>query len=184
VVTTQDGPDLLPANLDLAGAETVLLNAIGKETVLREVIGRFRGQYDWILLDAPPSLGILTINILAASDALCVPMQCEYYALEGLSQLIKTVELVRRRIHPPLTIATVVLTMHDPRSRLTAEVEAEVRKFFGDKVAETRIPRNVRLSEAPGHGKSAVALFPQSKGAEAYAEFAQEVVALAASGAR
>ena len=171
---------ILPATLDLAGAEPVLLNAVGKEMILREALEHIRKDYEWIVLDAPPSLGLLTINILAAADAVLVPMQCEFYALEGLSQLVRTLELVRKRINPSVHIAKVLLTMFDPRSRLTQQVTEEVREFFGKKVAETVIPRNIRLSEAPSFGEAAVERFPTSKGAGAYMEFVEEVLATCA----
>ncbi len=167
--------DVIPSTLDLAGAEPVLMNAVGKETILREALQPVRDQYDWILVDGPPSLGLLTINILSAADAVLVPMQCEFYALEGLSQLMKTIDVVRKRINPSLTVAKVLLTMHDPRSKLTQQVADEVRAFFGDKVSPIAIPRNVRLSEAPGFGEAAVRLYPSSKGAEAYRSLAEEV---------
>lgn len=169
--------DLLPATLDLAGAEPILLNAVGKETILREALEPIRAKYDWIIIDAPPSLGLLTINILSAADALLVPMQCEFYALEGLSQLLRTVEVVKRRINPSLHVSKVVLTMYDPRNRLTQQVSDEVREYFGDKVSEVAIPRNVRLSEAPGFGEPAIGRYPTSKGAEAYRRLVDEVLA-------
>lgn len=176
IYPVQDNLDLIPATLDLAGAEAVLLNAVGKELILRDALDLVREQYDWIILDAPPSLGLLTINILAACDSVVVPMQCEFYALEGLSQLIKTVDVVRRRINPSLEIATVLLTMYDPRNRLTGQVADEVRAYFGDKVAKTLIPRNIRLSESPSFGEAAVVRFPSSKGAGAYLDFVDEVL--------
>lgn len=171
---------ILPATLDLAGAEPLLLNAVGKELILRDVVETIKVDYDWILLDAPPSLGLLTINILAASDAVLVPMQCEFYALEGLSQLIRSVELVKRRINPNLHIAKVVLTMYDPRNRLTQQVEEEVKSFFKEKVSTVVIPRNVRLSESPGFGEAAVSRYPSSKGASAYMNLVDEVIATCA----
>ena len=167
--------DLLPATLDLAGAEPILLNAVGKELILRDALSPVVGNYDWIILDAPPSLGLLTINILSAADAVLVPMQCEFYALEGLSQLLKTIDIVKRRITPKIHVAKVLLTMYDPRNRLTQQVTDEVRSYFGDKVARTVIPRNVRLSESPSFGEAAVQRFPTSKGAEAYMAFIEEV---------
>lgn len=176
VVTVRENLDLLPATLDLAGVEAVLLNAVGKELILRDALEPVRERYDWILLDAPPSLGILTINILAAADEVLVPMQCEFYALEGLSQLLKTVEVVKRRINPSLKVAQVLLTMYDARNRLTAQVEREVKDYFGDKVASTVIPRNIRLSESPSFGEAAVSRFPSSKGAGAYLQFVDEVL--------
>ncbi|MDR3690172.1 MAG: AAA family ATPase [Fimbriimonas sp.] len=168
---------LVPATLDLAGAEPILLNAVGKELILRDALEPVRNDYDWILFDAPPSLGLLTINILSAADGVLVPMQCEFYALEGLSQLLKTIDIVKRRINPRLHVAKVLLTMFDSRNRLTFQVTQEVRDYFGDKVAKTAIPRNVRLSEAPSFGAAAVTCFPTSRGAEAYLEFVKEVVA-------
>lgn len=169
------GLEVLPSNLDLAGAEPALLGKVGREMVLREALEPLVERYDWVFLDAPPSLGILTINALAAAGGALIPMQCEYYALEGLSQLLKTIELIQKRINPELKIASVLLTMYDPRNRLSQQVAEEVRKFFGEKVAKTEIPRNVRLSEAPGFGQPAVLLYPDAKGSVAYREFAEEV---------
>ena len=176
--TMKVGPniDLVPATLDLAGAEPVLMNAVGKELILRDALEPVRKKYDWIILDAPPSLGLLTINVLAAAEEVLVPMQCEFYALEGLSQLLKTIDVVRRRINPSLTVARVLLTMYDPRSRLTMQVQQEIGDYFGEKVARAVIPRNVRLSESPGFGQAAVTKFPESKGANAYMEFVDEVI--------
>lgn len=174
--TIGDNLDAIPATLDLAGAEAILLNAVGKELILRDAIEPIREEYEWIVIDAPPSLGLLTINILAAVERILVPMQCEFYALEGLSQLLKTVDVVRRRINPSLQIGKVILTMHDPRSRLTQQVAQEVEEYFGDKVSGVVIPRNVRLSEAPSFGEPAVTLFPTSKGASAYQNFVDEVL--------
>jgi len=168
--------DIIPATLDLAGAEPILLNAVGKELILRDALEPIADRYDWIILDAPPSLGLLTINILALADGVLVPMQCEFYALEGLSQLLKTVEVVKRRINPKLKVAKVLLTMFDPRNRLTQQVTQEVRDYFGEKVSGTVIPRNVRLSEAPSFGEPAVHRFPTSRGAGAYVEFVDEVL--------
>jgi chromosome partitioning protein len=179
VVRIDESLDVVPATLDLAGAEPLLLNAVGKELILRDVIAPVRDAYAWIVLDAPPSLGLLTINVLGAADAALVPMQCEYYALEGLSQLVKTIDLVRRRINPGLEIAKVLLTMHDPRNRLTQQVGDEVRAYFREKVARAVIPRNVRLSEAPSFGEPAVVRYPSSKGALAYMELVDEVIACA-----
>lgn len=176
IVSVGRNLDAVPSTLDLAGAEPVLMNAVGKELILRDALEPVRGDYDWIILDAPPSLGLLTINILAASDGVLVPMQCEFYALEGLSQLLKTVDVVRRRINPKLEVAKVLLTMYDPRNRLTSQVQQEVQAYFGAKVAKTVIPRNVRLSEAPSFGEPAVTRFPTSRGAGAYRDFVEEVL--------
>jgi chromosome partitioning protein len=181
IVSVEPNLDAIPATLDLAGAEPVLLNAVGKELILRDAIEPLRSQYDWIILDAPPSLGLLTINVLAAVDRVLVPMQCEFYALEGLSQLLKTIDVVKRRINPNLEIAKVLLTMYDSRNRLTQQVTDEVKEFFGSKVAETAIPRNVRLSEAPSFGEPAISCFPSSKGAEAYMQFVDEVLTACAA---
>lgn len=176
VVHVSKNLDAIPATLDLAGAEAILLGAVGKEVILRDALEGVADRYDWVILDAPPSLGILTINILAASDRVLVPMQCEFYALEGLSQLIKTVEVVRRRINPKLEITKVLLTMVDGRNRLTQQVVQEVEEYFGPKVSRIVIPRNVRLSEAPSFGQPAVTKFRTSKGAAAYLEFVEEVL--------
>jgi len=176
IIEINDRLHLIPATLDLAGAEPILLNAVGKELILRDALQPVADNYDWIILDAPPSLGLLTINILSAADGVLVPMQCEFYALEGLSQLLKTVDVVRRRINPGLKVAKVLLTMFDPRNRLTQQVTQEVRDYFGDKVSTVVIPRNVRLSESPSFGQAAVERFPTSKGAGAYIEFVDEVL--------
>jgi chromosome partitioning protein len=176
IVQISPGLDLVPATLDLAGAEPILMSAVGKELILRDALEPIRDNYDWIIFDAPPSLGLLTINILSASDGVLVPMQCEFYALEGLSQLLKTVDIVRRRINPSLHVAKVLLTMVDNRNKLTQNVAQEVRDYFGDKVATAVIPRNVRLSESPSFGEAAVLRYPTSKGAGAYLEFVDEVL--------
>lgn len=176
VKTSVTGLDMLPSTIDLAGAEPALLGAVGRETLLRDALSPLRERYEWILIDAPPSLGILTINALAAADSALVPMQCEFYALEGISQLLSTFDVIRRRINPQLSIAKVLLTMYDPRNRLSLQVEEELRKFFDKTVSQTTIPRNVRLSEAPGFGEPAVVLYPQSKGAAAYSQLAEEVM--------
>jgi chromosome partitioning protein len=176
IVPVAENLDLVPATLDLAGAEAFLLNAVGKELILRDALETVRGEYHWIVLDAPPSLGLLTVNILGAADAVLVPMQCEFFALEGLSQLLKTIEIVRRRINPSLGVAKVLLTLHDGRNKLTQQVSQEVVDYFGDKVSHIVIPRNVRLSESPSFGEPAVSRFPSSKGAGAYLEFVEEVL--------
>jgi chromosome partitioning protein len=178
IVTTQENMDLIPATLDLAGAESALAGAVGKELLLREALDHVRADYDWVIIDAPPSLGLLTLNVLATVDEVLVPMQCEFYALEGLTQLMKTVELVRKRINPAIKVGKIVLTMYDPRSRLTQQVAEEVREFFGARVSEVTIPRNVRLSEAPSFGEPAVTRFADSKGAQAYQRLADEVLGI------
>lgn len=171
-----DNLSIIPATLDLAGAEPVLLNAVGKELILKEAISPIEDQFDWIVFDAPPSLGLLTINILSAAEKALVPMQCEFYALEGLSQLLKTIELVKRRVNPRIEVGKVLLTMHDPRNRLTLQVTQEVKAYFGHKVSNVVIPRNVRLSEAPSFGEAAISRFPSSKGSNAYMDFVDEVL--------
>ncbi len=176
LVSIRENLDMVPATLDLAGAEPVLLNAVGKEMILRDAIEPIRAEYDWIVFDAPPSLGLITINILSACDGVLVPMQCEFFALEGLSQLLKTVDVVKRRINPGLRIAKVLPTMFDPRNRLTQQVTQEVLDYFGEKVSKVAIPRNVRLSESPSFGEAAVVRFPTSKGAGAYMDFVDEVL--------
>lgn len=176
LVTVRENLDLVPATLDLAGAEPILLNAVGKEMILKDAIEPVRREYEWIIMDSPPSLGLITINILSACEGVLVPMQCEFYALEGLSQMLKTVDIVRRRINPGLKIAKVLPTMYDPRNRLTQQVSQEVLDYFGDKVSKVAIPRNVRLSESPSFGEAAVERFPTSKGAGAYMEFVDEVL--------
>jgi chromosome partitioning protein len=175
IVPVTERLHLIPATLDLAGAEPMLLNAVGKELILREAIEAVSADYDWILIDGPPSLGLLTINILAAVEEVVVPVQCEFYALEGLSQLLKTVEMVRKRLNPSLKIGRVLLTMFDARSKLNQQVADEVRQYFGDKVATVAIPRNIRLSEAPSFGEAAVDRFPTSRGAGAYMAWVDEV---------
>ena len=177
IATAGENLHIIPATLDLAGAEPMLLNAVGKETILREALHPLKDRYDWIIIDAPPSLGLLTINVLCAADRLVVPMQCEFYALEGLSQLMKTIDIVRKRLNSSLSIAKVLFTMYDARNKLSGQVADEVRGYFNGKVAETVIPRNVRLSEAPGFGEPAVSLYPASKGAVAYMAFVDEVLA-------
>ena len=176
ILPIRENLDIVPATLDLAGAEPILLNAVGKELILRDALSPVRDEYDWIVFDAPPSLGLITINILSASEGVLVPMQCEFYALEGLSQLLKTVDVVRRRINPGLKIAKVLATMYDPRNRLTQQVVQEAKDYFGDKVSQVMIPRNVRLSESPSFGEAAVERYPTSKGAGAYMDFVDEVL--------
>jgi chromosome partitioning protein len=174
--TSIQGLDIVPSTLDLAGAEIELMTRISREQVLKHTLEPLRKKYDYIFIDTPPSLGLLTINCLTACDKAIVPIQCEYYALEGISQLMRTVDLVRRRLNPALRIAHVLLTMKDPRLRLAQQVEEEVRSYFGDTVSPVVIPRNVRLSEAPSFGLPVVVYDPKSRGAEAYRQFALEVM--------
>jgi chromosome partitioning protein len=173
--TELEGLDLLPSSLDLAGAEVELVEAEAREARLRQCLEPVRDRYDWILLDCPPSLGLLTLNALAAADGALVPIQCEFYALEGIAQLVRTVELVRRTLNPGLHIASVVLTMYDPRTNLSEQVASEVRRHFGGRVAKTVVPRSVRLAESPSHGKPVMLYDPHSKGAQAYEALAAEL---------
>lgn len=174
------GLDLVPSTLDLSGAEMALYTEqnFNREMVLKKALAAVRGSYDDVLIDAPPSLGLLTVNILTAADRLLIPIQCEYYALEGISQLLSIIERIKERLNPGLDIALVVLTMQDPRTNLSQQVIEEVRAFFHQKVAETVIPRNVRLSEAPSFGQPISLYDPRSRGAGAYWELAQEVAKL------
>ncbi len=165
---------LLPANIDLAGAEIELVSMFSRETQLRQALDKIRTDYDFVLIDCPPSLGLLTVNGLAAADEVMIPIQCEYYALEGVSQLMRNVELVQRNLNPPLEIEGVVLTMFDGRTTLSSDVVAQVREHFGDTTYRTIIPRTVRLSEAPSYGEPIEAFDPMSRGAIAYRELARE----------
>jgi chromosome partitioning protein len=168
--------DLVPSKPELAGAAVELAGHAEGETYLRHALDGGREQYSFIFLDCPPSLGPLTVNALAAADRVLVPVQAEYYALEGLSQLIRSLDLVRARLNPQLELAGVLLTMVDGRTRLSADVVAEVRKHFGDVVFETAVPRSVRLAEAPSYGMPAISYDRRSAGAEAYWKVAMELV--------
>lgn len=165
-----------PSNIQLVGAEIELVAVISRETRLKEAISSVRDAFDFIIIDCPPSLGLLTINALTAADTILVPIQCEYYALEGLSQLMNTVKLVKRHLNPKLDVEGVVLTMFDARTNLSIQVVEEVKKYFRNKVYRTIIPRNVRLSEAPSFGLPIILYDPKSKGSECYLELAEEVI--------
>ncbi|MFD1319211.1 ParA family protein [Loigolactobacillus zhaoyuanensis] len=169
--------DIVPATIQLAGAEIELTNLMARESRLKLSLAPAREQYDYILIDCPPALGNLTINAFTASDSILIPVQSEYYALEGLSQLLHTIKLVQKHFNPNLQIEGVLLTMYDARTNLGAEVVAEVRKFFPQQVYQTIIPRNVRLSEAPSHGLPVIDYDKRSKGAEVYDLLAKEVLA-------
>ena len=169
--------DLVPATIQLAGAEIELVSTMSREVRLRSVLTEIREEYDFIIIDCPPSLGLLTTNALSAADTVLVPIQCEYYALEGLSQLANTVKLVKKHLNANLDYEGVLLTMYDARTNLSVQVAEEVRNFFGSKVFKTVIPRNVRLSEAPSYGMPIITYDEKSKGAEAYIELAKEVIA-------
>jgi chromosome partitioning protein len=165
-----------PSGRDLVGAEIELVGAEERERRLDRALGDVRESYEVVLIDCPPSLGLLTLNALTAADAVLVPLQCEYYALEGLASLVDTIELVRRRLNPKLSLGGIVLTMMDLRNSLTHQVAEEVRRHFGERVFETGIPRNVRLSEAPSHGKPVLLYDIQSKGAVSYLHLARELL--------
>ncbi len=166
---------LLPGTQDLVGAEIELADKLGREYYVRDLLAPVEDEYDYILIDCPPSLGILTVNALCAARELLVPLQCEYYALEGLSQLLMTFELVKKRLNPELRVLGVVLTMYDQRNKLSWQVKHEVRKALPQHLFEVIIPRNVRLSEAPSFGKPVITYDIRSSGAEAYMALAQEV---------
>jgi chromosome partitioning protein len=168
------GLSIVPSSIALAGAEVELAPMQQRERRLARILAEIRGDYDYVVLDCPPSLGLLTVNALTAADAVIIPIQCEYYALEGLSQLIATINLVRNHLNPDLAIKGVVLTMYDSRTNLSAEVNAEVRKHLGATVFNTIVPRSVRLSEAPSYGLPIALYRPDSKGADAYALLAAE----------
>jgi len=168
--------DLLPSTRDLVGAEIELVGALSRETVLRRALDPIREDYDYILLDCPPSLGLLTLNGLATADSLLIPIQCEFYALEGLSQLLNTVRLVQRALNRHLEIEGVLLTMYDLRLNLARQVAAEAREYFGDRVYRTSIPRNVRLAEAPSFGQPILRYDVLSQGAQSYLALAKELI--------
>ena len=172
--TDVENLDLIPASVDLAGAEVELVQIEGREKALKTGLDRIKGEYDYIFIDCPPSLGLLTINSLAAVDSVLIPIQCEFYALEGVSQLVSTIDLVKKSLNPALEVQGVILSMFDGRTNLSAQVVQEVKKYFGEKVYTTVIPRNVRLAEAPSYGLPITEYDPKSKGAEAYMEFAEE----------
>jgi chromosome partitioning protein len=168
--------DLLPSSVNLAGAEVELVSVSGREAMMREALAPIRGHYDYIFIDCPPSLGLLTLNALTAADSVLVPIQCEYYALEGVGLLMNTLQMVRKRLNPALAIEGVALTMLDGRTNLGIQVVQEVKKHFRDRVYGSVIPRNVRLSEAPSHGKPIHLYDPRSPGALAYISLAQEFI--------
>jgi chromosome partitioning protein len=169
--------DILPANIELAGAEVELVAAISRETRLKKALDAVRDNYDYILIDCPPSLGLLTLNSLAAADSVIMPIQCEFYALEGVAQLMKTIELVRNNLNANLAIEGVVMTMYDSRTKLAEQVVAEVKNSFDTAVYKTRIPRTVRLSEAPSYGQPILTYDKKSRGSEVYMQLAKEVIA-------
>lgn len=172
------GLDLIPASVNLAGAEVELVQMEGREAKLKRALEEVKDEYDYIFIDCPPSLGLLTINSLTAVDSVLIPIQCEFYALEGVSQLMNTIEIVRKKLNPNLEIQGVVLSMFDGRTNLSIQVVEEVKKYFREKVYTTVIPRNVRLAEAPSYGMPIFQYDPRSTGAQAYLEFADEFLML------
>lgn len=167
---------LLPATISLAGAEIELVNMMSRETRLKNALERVKYDYDYVLIDCPPSLGLLTINALTAAGSVLIPIQCEFYALEGVTMLMNTIQLVQRNLNPALKLEGVLMTMFDARTNLAEDVVTEVKKYFSAKMYETIIPRNVRLSEAPSHGEPIIVYDPRSRGAEVYTELAREVI--------
>ena len=171
-----EGVDLVPATINLAGAEVELVSEMARENRLRESVGTMRGKYDYIFIDCPPSLGLLTVNALVASDKLIIPIQTEFYALEGVTKLLDSMKRVKSRLNPSLDIFGILLTMYDGRTTLSRQVAGEVRNYFGDQVFETIIPRTVKLSEAPSYGIPITQYDPLGKGAQAYGNLAEEVI--------
>jgi chromosome partitioning protein len=178
------GLDCAPATIDLAGAEIELVSLVARELRLRRAVDAVAGRYDYVFVDCPPSLGLLTLNALVAASEILIPIQCEFYALEGLSQLLHTVDMVKDQLNPDLRVSTILLTMYDARTRLADEVTTEVRGAFGDLVLRGTIPRSVRLSEAPGFGQSVVTFDPGSRGAMSYINAAEEFALRGASDGR
>jgi chromosome partitioning protein len=173
---TPGGYDLLPANSDLTAAEISLVNQTNRERKLKDALQRIKGQYDFILLDCPPSLNMLTLNALVAADSLLIPMQCEYYALEGLSALLNTMEQVKHNLNPALYVEGIIQTMYDPRNRLALDVVKQLKSYFPNKVYKSAIPRNVRLAEAPSHGVPVLLYDKSSRGSTAYLALAGEIL--------
>lgn len=176
VKTDLDFLELLPSTTDLAGAELELVATEGREWKLKSALARLNDRYDYILIDCPPSLGLLTLNAMTAADSVLIPLQCEFYAMEGLSQIIKTIKLVQKGLNPTLAIEGILLTMYDGRNNLSRQVSEEIRTHFKDLAFETVIPRNVRLSEAPSHGRPIILYDITSKGAVTYMELAKELM--------
>ena len=175
VTSEHDGFTLLPSNSDLMAAEIEMLNIDNRESVLKEKINSISREFDYVLIDSPPSMNILTLNALTAANEIIIPVQCEYYALEGMSGLLESIYKIKETINPSLQIKGVLRTMFDSRNSLSVEVSAQLKKYFGDKLFWTTIPRNVRLAEAPSHGMSAVSYDPECLGSKAYLSLAKEV---------
>lgn len=175
IIETKYG-SVMPSNRELSGALIELVTQERREYVLKEALEKIKPDFDYIIVDCPPSLELLTLNALCAADTVIVPVQCEYYALEGLTDLMNTVKTIRKRLNPDLALEGILLTMYDSRTNLSLQVEDEIKKFFGDKVYKTRIPRNVRISESPSFGKPAIAYDKFSKGSRAYLHFVNEFI--------
>lgn len=175
-VETASGFDIIPANSDLSGAQVELLDELGRELRLKSALASIRQQYDYVLIDCPPSLNLLTVNALTAADTVIIPMQCEYFALEGLTALVNTIKKIREMLNPNLAIEGLLRTMYDVRNSLSLEVSDQLQAHFGDKVYDTIIPRNVRIAEAPSHGMPVFAYDATSKGAQAYLALAGELL--------
>ena len=176
ISTRLENLNIISSNIELIGAELELATKEDRESILKNGVEKIRHAYDYIFIDCPPSLSLLTLNALVAADSLLIPMQCEYYALEGISMLLKTYNLIRTSYNPHLEIEGILLTMYDPRNTLAHQVTDELRKHFGDKVYRTKIPRNITLAEAPSHGKPVILYDIRSKGAQSYMELAKEII--------
>jgi len=174
--TELENLDIIGSNINLAGASVELVNVPDRERILKNAATEVDDEYDYILIDSPPSLGLITLNNLTAAESVLIPLQCEYYALEGMSELLDTIFLVQKNLNPELTIEGILMTMFDRRTNLSKQVVAEVKNYFGDKVYNTIIPRNVKLGEAPSFGKPSIIYAPESTGAKAYMELAREVI--------
>lgn len=171
-----DGLFVLPSHIDLVGAEIEMLNMTDREKIMKKMVDQLRDDYDYIFIDCCPSLGLITVNALTAADSVIIPVQCEYFALEGLGKLLNTIKIIQKRLHPSLEIEGFLLTMYDSRNNLSNQVLEEVRRHFGDMVFQTLIARNVRLSEAPSHGQAAIMYDASSKGAQNYLNLANELL--------
>ena len=174
IPTSIEGLDILPSNIDLAGAEVELVYLKNREKRLRMALESIKDKYDYVMIDCPPSLNLLTINALTASDAVIIPIQCEFFAVEGLTKLLNTINLVVKSTNKSLTVGGIVLTMNDNRPLVSKQIQAELRQYFGSKIFNTVIPRNIRVSEAPSHGKPVIIYDPKSKGAKSYVELTTE----------
>jgi len=176
IKTSVDKLHIIPSHIDLVGAEIEMLNLEEREHLLEKVLGKVKGEYDYILIDCSPSLGLITVNALTASDAVVIPVQCEFFALEGIAKLLSTIKIIKQNLNPNLQIEGFLLTMYDSRLRLSSQVYEEVKRHFGDLVFDTVIPRNVRLSEAPSHGLCVLDYDGASKGAKCYINLAKEII--------